>query len=48
MPVGKSLDKVAGDGNRWRMGQDETWGVDTAARYDTPGTGMFALEVLGR
>lgn len=27
------------------MQQD--WGADTAARYDTPGTGMFASEVLG-
>jgi SAM-dependent methyltransferase len=27
------------------MQQD--WGVDAAARYDTPGTGMFAPEVLG-
>src|SRR4051812_25602295 len=27
------------------MKQD--WGVDAAARYDTPGTGMFAPEVLG-
>ena len=29
------------------MGQDETWDVDAATRYDTPGTGMFAPEVLG-
>ncbi|HMG23430.1 MAG TPA: class I SAM-dependent methyltransferase [Kofleriaceae bacterium] len=29
------------------MRQDEPWDVDTAARYDTPGTGMFAPEVLG-
>lgn len=29
------------------MGQDERWGVEAAARYDTPGTGMFAPEVLG-
>ena len=27
------------------MKQD--WGADAAARYDTPGTGMFAPEVLG-
>ncbi|HEY0479642.1 MAG TPA: class I SAM-dependent methyltransferase [Kofleriaceae bacterium] len=25
----------------------QNWGVDTAARYDTPGTGMSAPEVLG-
>jgi SAM-dependent methyltransferase len=29
------------------MEQDEIWGVDTAQRYDTPGTDMFAPEVLG-
>ena len=29
-----------------RMPQ-EIWDVDTAERYDTPGTGMFAPEVLG-
>ncbi|HEY7045106.1 MAG TPA: class I SAM-dependent methyltransferase [Nocardioidaceae bacterium] len=28
------------------MRQDEIWDVDAAARYDTPGTGMFAPEVL--
>jgi len=28
------------------MRQDEIWDVDTAQRYDTPGTGMFAPEVL--
>jgi SAM-dependent methyltransferase len=27
--------------------QDETWDLDAAQRYDTPGTGMFAPEVLG-
>ena len=27
--------------------QDEIWDADAAARYDTPGTGMFAPEVLG-
>jgi len=27
--------------------QDEIWDVDAAQRYDTPGTGMFAPEVLG-
>ncbi len=26
---------------------DNLWGVDAARRYDTPGTGMFAPEVLG-
>jgi SAM-dependent methyltransferase len=29
------------------MRQDEIWDVDAAQRYDTPGTGMFAPEVLG-
>lgn len=29
------------------MKQEEIWDVDAAARYDTPGTGMFAPEVLG-
>ena len=28
------------------MRQDEIWSVDAARRYDTPGTGMFAAEVL--
>ena len=29
------------------MRQDQLWDVDTARGYDTPGTGMFAAEVLG-
>ncbi|RHA37905.1 class I SAM-dependent methyltransferase [Cellulomonas rhizosphaerae] len=29
------------------MNQPEIWGADIAAQYDTPGTGMFAPEVLG-
>ncbi len=29
------------------MRQDEIWDVDAAQSYDTPGTGMFAPEVLG-
>jgi len=29
------------------MCQEEIWDVDAAQRYDTPGTGMFAPEVLG-
>ncbi len=29
------------------MRQDEIWDDDAAARYDTPGTGMFAPDVLG-
>ncbi|WP_119292412.1 class I SAM-dependent methyltransferase [Streptomyces sp. YIM 130001] len=29
------------------MRQDEIWDVAAAKRYDTPGTGMFAPEVLG-
>ncbi|GGO07675.1 class I SAM-dependent methyltransferase [Micromonospora parathelypteridis] len=28
------------------MRQDELWDADTANRYDTPGTGMFAPEVV--
>ncbi|MEU8351962.1 class I SAM-dependent methyltransferase [Streptomyces sp. NPDC048845] len=28
------------------MRQEEIWDADTAGRYDTPGTGMFAPEVL--
>jgi SAM-dependent methyltransferase len=29
------------------MQQEEIWDVDTAQGYDTPGTGMFAPDVLG-
>ena len=29
------------------MRQEEIWDVEAAQRYDTPGTGMFASEVLG-
>jgi SAM-dependent methyltransferase len=29
------------------MVSQEIWGVETAQRYDTPGVGMFASEVLG-
>ena len=29
------------------MRQEEIWDAETARRYDTPGTGMFAPEVLG-
>ncbi|SDJ06346.1 class I SAM-dependent DNA methyltransferase [Nonomuraea jiangxiensis] len=29
------------------MRQEEIWDVETAQRYDTPGIGMFAPEVLG-
>ena len=29
------------------MQHDEIWNQDAATRYDTPGTGMFAPEVLG-
>lgn len=31
----------------WNLRQDELWDADAAARYDTPGAGMFAPEVLG-
>lgn len=27
--------------------QDDIWDADAARRYDTPGTGMFAAEILG-
>ncbi|HEX5401253.1 MAG TPA: class I SAM-dependent methyltransferase [Pseudonocardiaceae bacterium] len=46
-PTGKT------GGHRWSltvivvgMRQDEIWDEDAAQRYDTPGTGMFAPEVL--
>jgi SAM-dependent methyltransferase len=29
------------------MRQEDLWDVDTARRYDSPGTGMFAAEVVG-
>jgi SAM-dependent methyltransferase len=29
------------------MVSNDVWGIDTAQRYDTPGVGMFASEVLG-
>ncbi|MDN3353697.1 class I SAM-dependent methyltransferase [Actinomadura sp. DC4] len=29
------------------MEQQEIWGVEAARRYDTPGTGMFAPEIVG-
>ncbi|SER29227.1 class I SAM-dependent methyltransferase [Actinokineospora terrae] len=29
------------------MGQDDVWNTEVAGRYDTPGVGMFAPEVLG-
>ncbi|WP_460063105.1 class I SAM-dependent methyltransferase [Streptomyces sp. YKOK-I1] len=29
------------------MDQEQIWDADAAGRYDTPGTGMFAPEVLG-
>jgi len=30
-----------------RMRQEEIWDAETAQAYDTPGTGMFAPEVVG-
>jgi SAM-dependent methyltransferase len=36
----------AGTADRARMRQEEVWDVDAARSYDTPGTGMFAPEVL--
>ena len=44
------LVRTAGPGDRPRqvlVSEEYTWGVDAAASYDTPGTGMFAAEVLG-
>ncbi len=29
------------------LGPDELWNADVAGRYDTPGSGSFAPEVLG-
>lgn len=29
------------------MQQEDLWIVDAAQHYDTPGTGMFAPEILG-
>jgi hypothetical protein len=29
------------------MRQEDIWDVDAAKRYDTPGSGMFAPDVLG-
>jgi SAM-dependent methyltransferase len=29
------------------MRQEDIWDIDAAQRYDTPGTGMFAPEILG-
>jgi SAM-dependent methyltransferase len=29
------------------MGQEDIWDADAAQRYDTPGTGMFAPDVVG-
>jgi SAM-dependent methyltransferase len=37
---GAAVDKIAG------MRQDEIWDADAARTYDTPGTGMFAPDVL--
>jgi SAM-dependent methyltransferase len=34
------------DGHRGGMDQEKIWNADTARSYDTPGTGMFAPEVL--
>jgi len=33
--------------NAGGMRQEEIWDADAAQRYDTPGTGMFAPEILG-
>jgi SAM-dependent methyltransferase len=40
------VDTVRAGGEGCGMDQSEIWDVDAARRYDTPGTGMFALEIL--
>src|SRR6476620_7063427 len=54
MPTGHPLAAAKVDGRRAAcvdriatMRQDEIWDADAASRYDTPGTGMFAPEILG-
>ena len=46
--IGEEAD---GDKLRWlspaAARQNEIWNADTARRYDTPGSGMFAADVLG-
>ena len=51
-PVRLSTRKSGGQAHRAAaivdgMEQDEIWNADAAQRYDTPGTGMFAPDVLG-
>jgi SAM-dependent methyltransferase len=41
------LDNAYGDADRCGMRQEEIWDADAAGRHDTPGTGMFAPDVLG-
>ncbi|GGR64472.1 methyltransferase [Micromonospora fulviviridis] len=41
------MDSAGIDDDRGAMRQEEVWDAETAQRYDTPGTGMFAPEVLG-
>jgi SAM-dependent methyltransferase len=41
------LDNVHDVANGDLMRQEEIWDVDAARSYDTPGSGMFAPEVLG-
>jgi SAM-dependent methyltransferase len=43
----KLFDDTQADGDRGGVHQDGIWDVDAAQRYDTPGTGMFAPDVLG-
>jgi SAM-dependent methyltransferase len=47
VPVVKPLDNAHVHHDREGMRQEEIWDADAARRYDTPGTGMFAPEVLG-
>jgi SAM-dependent methyltransferase len=39
--------KVGESGDEDKLRWQQIWDADTARRYDTPGTGMFAPEVLG-
>jgi SAM-dependent methyltransferase len=41
------VDNANAHDDRGEMRQEQIWDVDAAQRYDTPGTGMFAPEVLG-
>jgi SAM-dependent methyltransferase len=42
----KGVDRNGGDCDGVQVGQEGIWDADAARGYDTPGTGMFAPEVL--